>query len=135
MNKKGISPIIATILILGFTVVLAAVFFTWGSGFFSKAQQDTANTVRLSSVCTEVATNLKLVSSVKILGTNKVLEVAVDNGASDDLTGSIFRVYNVGETVVDTFDTKITTPVKLGVKPKVTVAGKEEICGESTQDI
>ena len=31
MEKKGISPLIATVLILGFTVALAAVIMTWGS--------------------------------------------------------------------------------------------------------
>ena len=165
-TKKGISPIIATILILGFTVVLAAIFVTWGSGFFQKTQESTENTVRLSTVCTNVATNIKLTPKVSV-GT---LELAVDNGGQYEINGFIFRVYNAGETTADVFDTevpstippmiisplvgdfslaaqnlktyvldydetKITTLVKVGVKPKVTIAGKQETCGEITKDL
>ena len=36
MNKKGISPLIATVLILGFTVALAAIIMTWGTDFTKK---------------------------------------------------------------------------------------------------
>ncbi len=32
-DKKGISPLIATILVIGFTVALAAVIMTWGQSF------------------------------------------------------------------------------------------------------
>ena len=31
MNKRGVSPLIATVLIIGFTVALAAMIFTWGN--------------------------------------------------------------------------------------------------------
>ncbi|MBS3163071.1 hypothetical protein J4427_00055 [Candidatus Woesearchaeota archaeon] len=33
MNKKGISPLIATVLIIGFTIVLAVVVMQWGNSF------------------------------------------------------------------------------------------------------
>jgi flagellin-like protein len=36
MNKKGISPLIATVLIIGFTVALAAIIMTWGTTFSDK---------------------------------------------------------------------------------------------------
>jgi len=42
MNKKGISPLIATVLIIGFTVALAAIIITWGSGFVNKLISDDA---------------------------------------------------------------------------------------------
>ena len=34
MKKRGISPLIATVLIIGFTIVLAALVMQWGSGLF-----------------------------------------------------------------------------------------------------
>ena len=34
MNKKGISPLIATVLLIGFAVALAAVVMTWGLGLY-----------------------------------------------------------------------------------------------------
>lgn len=33
MRNKGISPLIATVLLLGFTVALAAIIMTWGKSF------------------------------------------------------------------------------------------------------
>lgn len=42
MTKKGISPLIATVLLIGFTIVLAAVVMQWGGGFVRNltTQQD-----------------------------------------------------------------------------------------------
>lgn len=36
MNKKGVSPIIATILLVAITLVLAAIIFLWARGFISE---------------------------------------------------------------------------------------------------
>ncbi|MBU1246318.1 MAG: archaellin/type IV pilin N-terminal domain-containing protein [Nanoarchaeota archaeon] len=33
MGKRGISPLIATVLLIGFTIVLAALVFRWGDSF------------------------------------------------------------------------------------------------------
>lgn len=41
MKKKGISPLIATVLILGFTVALAAIIMTWGTSFTKGIQKGT----------------------------------------------------------------------------------------------
>ena len=41
ISKKGISPLIATVLLIGFTVALAAVVITWGSGFVSRVTTGT----------------------------------------------------------------------------------------------
>ena len=40
-NKRGISPLIATVLLIGFTVALAAMVMTWGSGFIKKTTEQT----------------------------------------------------------------------------------------------
>jgi len=34
MNKKGVSPIIATVILIAIGVVLAGIIFTWGNAFF-----------------------------------------------------------------------------------------------------
>ena len=40
MKKRGISPLIATVLIIGFTIVLAAVVIQWGGFLVNKLKQD-----------------------------------------------------------------------------------------------
>ena len=100
-------------------------------------------------------------------GPNKILKVAVDNGASIKLEGFVFRVYNTGETTVDVLDTNnpssglatdppgdytiasngiktfvldynevmVSTPVKVGVKPRITVSGQQKECDEITKSL
>ncbi len=60
-QKKGISPLIATVLILGFTVALAAVIMVWGQRFTVGIQKQTEETATIQLNCaTDV--DLKLVS-------------------------------------------------------------------------
>ena len=40
-NKKGISPLIATVLLIGFTIVLAALVMRWGGTLFRETTQTT----------------------------------------------------------------------------------------------
>ena len=48
MDKKGISPLIATILIIGFTIALAAVIISWEQTFTRQIQQETINQFALN---------------------------------------------------------------------------------------
>ena len=41
MNKKAVSPLIATVLIIGFTVALAAIVMTWAGGFMRQTIGET----------------------------------------------------------------------------------------------
>jgi len=41
INKKGISPLIATVLLIGFTIVLAALVMRWGGTLFKTTTQTT----------------------------------------------------------------------------------------------
>jgi len=56
-NKKGISPLIATVLIIGFTIVLAALVITWGTKLFKTTVEQTESASKFSFAC---STGLKL---------------------------------------------------------------------------
>ena len=53
MNNKGISPLIATVLIIGFTIALGAMIITWGTDFFrsttEKVDKDRENALLCAS--------------------------------------------------------------------------------------
>lgn len=51
--KKGISPLIATVLIIGFTVALAAVILTWGTSFTKSISKGTEETAELQLTCAQ----------------------------------------------------------------------------------
>ena len=155
-NKKGISPLIATVLIIGFTIVIAALVITWGTNLFKKTQESTGQQADISLACTEVLGNLGLTVN-KLSGNN--LSVTVENGVKRNINGFILRVYNTSQTSADTIDTdvvadatKITpagysiasnglktfivtyntslvsNPVKVELKPKVDVTGTTQQC-------
>ena len=51
MEKKGISPLIATILLIGFTIVLAVIVLQWGTTFFEDTTDKTGCDVDLNMEC------------------------------------------------------------------------------------
>ena len=54
MNKRGISPLIATVLIIGFTIVLAALVITWGNKLFKDTVESTGKSSELNLLCTNI---------------------------------------------------------------------------------
>ena len=158
-NKKGISPLIATVLIIGFTIVLAALVITWGTNLFKNAQQRTGESADLNLACTDVIGGLEFnINNLdKTAGT---LDLTLNNGVKRDVSGFIFRIYNTGETAADTIDTDtlsgdyavsgnglktfamtynvatVANPVKIGIKPKVVIKGLPQQCpGEATKEL
>ena len=162
MRKKGISPLLATVLIIGFTIVLAALLIQWGGGLFKSIQEETDETSQLNIACTDLLTGLEVNPSKG----EDFVNLVIDNTKNRAIEGFVFRVYNQGETVVDVFDTtksedqarielqegneyrleannlktykllydteKITNPVKVGVKPMVKLASRTEQCSRET---
>lgn len=52
MNQKGISPLIATVLLIGFTVALVLVVTTWGSDYLKGILSSTEKSTSLALKCT-----------------------------------------------------------------------------------
>ncbi len=51
-NKRGISPLIATVLVIGFTIVLAAMVITWGTRLFQTTVEETEAESKFTLACT-----------------------------------------------------------------------------------
>ena len=51
LDKKGISPLIATVLLIGFTVALAGVVITWGGGFIKNITSSTEERTESTLAC------------------------------------------------------------------------------------
>ncbi len=95
MKKKGISPLIATVLIIGFTVALGATIMIWGRGFIQDSMQKEGEMAeaRLSCVSAEFT-----VDRVCKNAENKV-EVTVRNTQSETIDGFIFRSTELTDTI------------------------------------
>src|SRR3989344_5863859 len=83
MSKRGISPLIATVLIIGFTIILAAMVITWGSKLFHRTIEDSSEQSNLAKLqsnldfdieTTRNENNSNLVN-VKIRNKNQDIEI------------------------------------------------------------
>jgi len=87
MKKRGVSPLISIILIISFTIVIAAFVFVWGSGTFVKYKEKTDFESTGSLECaTKTAINIK---KACILG-DKV-QLQIENTGSRDIDSFLFR--------------------------------------------
>mgnify|MGYP001576811092 CR=1 FL=1 len=89
LNKRGISPLIATILLIGFTVALAAVVITWGSGFVDRITSGTEDRATKALACTsDLNFEIRAVTCP-----NKVL---IENKGDIDIVKFTLRFFNGG---------------------------------------
>lgn len=105
-TKKGISPLIATVLIIGFTIVIAAMVMQWGTGLFENIKTQTGISSEISIACSSELSNLKI-TGAKLVGTN--IEVTIDNSNEKDISGFLFRIHQ--GTDVKTVDSSTLTYV------------------------
>lgn len=95
-NSKGISPLIATVLIIGFTVALAAIVMTWGRGFIDDTTRNVDDQRQRALLCTS-----QLDFQLQVDCTNK--KVFVDNRGQLDITALKLRYHKKadGSVVVE----------------------------------
>jgi len=105
MKKKGISPLIATVLIIGFTVALAAIIITWSTGFTKKMQTQTEQTANTQVLCaTDVVFSIK-----SVCATTEGYKVLIQNDGKEAINNWIIRFYQSDDKVqaIDTRDVAI----------------------------
>ena len=146
MNKRGISPLIATVLIIGFTIVLATLVLQWSGDLFKDVQSDTAETSEFKIACASKLVGLKV--SANREGNN--INIMVDNKNDfEDLLGARVRLYGVGGKLINFEDNKFSgedyvTPAfslmeiqisdtaeeeyEIGILPIISVKGVEKTC-------
>ncbi len=96
-NKKGISPLIATVLIIGFTVALAAVIMTWGSSFTKSIQSGQEEATKQQLACAQkVSLSIKSGCLTKDF---KSIQMILENKGSIDIKKIKFRLYENANSV------------------------------------
>ena len=109
-NKRGVSPLIATVLIIGFTIVLAAMIMMWGTDLVKGIQEQTSKSSEIKLTCSSKLTELQ-VKAKKNKDTD-TYTVTVNNANDVDLAGFIFRLYDTEGTNVQAFDTHTDSNLK-----------------------
>jgi flagellin-like protein len=104
-NKKGISPLIATVLIIGFTIVIAVLVITWINNLVT---DETDNVACESDALSKCINNVVSYSAAHTTGTTNV-KLTIDNSGADSVT--IQSVFLAGGSIVETTGAQLTTIV------------------------
>ena len=102
MNKKGISPLIATVLIIGFTIVLAVLVITWISGTVTDQTESTDCMVEVESAC------LNSVGDISLEGVDAgavTFTVANEGGENFDTTATSDGLIIIADSTGVTIET------------------------------
>jgi flagellin-like protein len=86
MTRKGISPLISTVLLIGFSVALAAVVMTWGLDYIKGSTEQVGKKTEEYLTCTDMSYKITSVDCA----TN---EVNVQNNANIDITNVTLRIF------------------------------------------
>ena len=108
MNKRGISPLIATVLIIGFTIVIAALVFQWGGNYFQSSTSETSQEAERAIAMTGIEINLKE-ATFGHEGINLLIESKTDKqieGLKVRFTGDKGSTIVEVEEAIDPFATK-----------------------------
>ena len=95
INKKGISPLIATVLLIGFTIVLAALVIRWGSELVTTLTQEQSCQNEATISCTsdvEFTINTATLNTLPV-DSQKLTVSLVSNGKKDITAGWIVRIH------------------------------------------
>lgn len=99
--KKGLSPLIATVLLIGITISLAALVMVWGQALFKQTTEETGKSAQAEINCiSKVQVDILNASCVGLGGPGgSPMNIIVDNKNEEPVHGFIVRMYEVGGNV------------------------------------
>src|SRR3989338_8865241 len=112
-QKKGISPLIATVLLIGFTVALAAIIMTWGTTFTRNIQKSTSQSTTSNVVCAQDVV-LDISGACKLAGND--YRIVVSNNGKVEVTELNVRMYK-SDVEVDSYTASNVGLAKFSIKP------------------
>ena len=100
MEKRGISPLIATVLLIGFTITIAAILMIWGGNLVKeRAEKISARTEAQTSCTAKVEIGL---NSAKCDTTEEIVKISVENKGSDIINAFRARINYDGDSETTT---------------------------------
>jgi len=95
MNKKGISPLIATVLLIGSTIALAALVMVWSQNLFQSTTERTGRGVEAEIIC---ASDVQF-RITSITGTESPLTIEVLNNGDHPIEEFKARIYSDSDDI------------------------------------
>lgn len=105
-GSKGISPLIATVLIIGFTIVLAGMIIAWGGDLFKSVQESQGKSSEKALLSASVLPKL----DVKAEKMSDGLLVSIDNRNDNPIEAVSVRVKDASGNVVGSYSGVVSVP-------------------------
>mgnify|MGYP001613754641 CR=1 FL=1 len=103
MEKRGLSPLIATVLLIGITISLAALVMVWGQQLFKQTTEETSRSAQGEITCiSKIEVNILNASCEDDAlnpagpGNSGRIDIIVDNKNEEPVHGLIVRLYGLG---------------------------------------
>ena len=155
MEKRGISPLIATVLLIGFTITIAAILMIWGGNLVKeRAEKISARTEAQTSCTAKVEIGLN--SAKCTTEDNKdivkdIVKISVENKGSDTINAFRARINYDGDSETTTtynllnptsqtslkveYDTSKGMPKSVIIFPVLNKQSLSYTCSEKSKEI
>ncbi|MBR9675544.1 hypothetical protein GOV05_00890 [Candidatus Woesearchaeota archaeon] len=112
VNKRGVSPLIATVLLIAFAVALGAVVMNWGKGYVEQTAQNSGQKAEMDLACqTDIKIGIKEIGNTEKVCYNSSADYAefmLENTGNEDITGIRMIVIDANDNIYDEDDTAFT---------------------------
>jgi len=109
-NKKGVSPLFATVLLIAFSVALGAVVMSWGESYIEEKAEFAQGVQEVSRGCDNVYFSILSVNAMpQVCRSGDTIEVFLDNGPNANLLNIQAKV--IGTDDVAVVDNILTKPL------------------------
>ena len=146
-NKRGISPLMATVLLVAFSIALGAVVMSWGEDYIATNSEFTAGANELGAGCDRVSFSIISVKGVpQVCYDPSAVQIFIENGQSIELaniqarlvgTDGIVQAEIFSEPLAPLNAIKTTFaydnigfPLQLKIIPKINISNTEIFCAD-----
>lgn len=125
-DQRGITPLVATVLLVAFSIGLGALVMSWGEEYIAEKAEFTQGTAEVKNACDAAVINI-----IKIGGQQQLclgpqgVQVWLDNGPDVDVVNVHARM--VGQNGVDVKEDILLTPLLKANAARALVPYKQEL--------
>jgi len=110
MNKKGLTPLVATILLVAFSVGLGAIVMSWGEEYIEEKADFAQGTAEIKTDCDSSAIDIiRIGGQPQLCQSSEKIQIWLENSPNTDLYN--VHAILVGEEDVQTIESILTEPL------------------------